>query len=311
MTETEYLESEQTSDTKHEYIDGQTYAMAGAGSNHNRIAVNVAGEFRNHLKGTPCETFMADMKVRLGHDYVYPDVMVDCNPQKTDNYFADSPVVIVEVLSKSTRKTDTTVKLIRYINLPSLQEYVLIEQDIVSVQVLRKSNDWKTEYYYLGDMVSFSSIGLSLAVEEIYDRVENGEMTLKIELTNCFNDVKNSLNAAMQYYQIWFSLCGEGKAIKEYIKELNDYRYVDFFNATWSGGYKLMFIEISCIFDSDTKTNNYRKLTKLMIDNEFHLLAKKLKDDLCQFKNLISNIKTIVTVQTPIKKPEKILHKNK
>ena len=176
MTEAEYLEAELVSEIKHEYIDGQTYAMAGAGSNHNRIAVNVAGEFRNHLKGTPCETFMADLKVRLGQDYVYPNVMVDCNPQKSDNLFADSPVIIVEVLSKSTRKIDTTVKLIRYINLPSLQEYVLIEHDIVSVQVLRKANDWKTEYYYLGDRVTFSSIGLSLAVEEIYDRVENGEL---------------------------------------------------------------------------------------------------------------------------------------
>jgi len=176
MTETEYLEAELVSEIKHEYIDGHAYAMAGAGSNHNRITVNVASEFRNHLKGTPCETFIAEMKVRLGHDYVYPDIMVDCNPLKTDNYFADAPVIIIEVLSKSTRKTDTTVKLIRYINLPSLQEYALIEQDIVSVQVLRKANDWKTEYYYLGDMVTFSSIGLSLAVEEIYDRVENMEM---------------------------------------------------------------------------------------------------------------------------------------
>ena len=176
MTEAEYLEAELASEVKHEFINGEAYAMAGAGSNHNRIALNIAGEFRNHLKGTPCETFMADMKVRLGQDYVYPNVLVDCHPEKTDNLFVDSPVIIVEVLSKSTRKTDTTLKLIRYINLPSLQEYVLIEQDIVSVQVLRKSNDWKTEYYYLGDTVTFSSIGLKLAVEEIYDRVENGEM---------------------------------------------------------------------------------------------------------------------------------------
>lgn len=76
----------------------------------------------------------------------------------------------------STRKTDTTTKLIRYINLPSLQEYVLIEQDIVSVQVLRKSTDWKTEYYSLGDTVTFTSVGLTLAVEEMYERVDNHEM---------------------------------------------------------------------------------------------------------------------------------------
>ncbi len=71
---------------------------------------------------------------------------------------------------------DTTTKLIRYVNLPSLQEYVLIEQDIVSVQVLRRNNAWKSEYFYLGDSVTFESIGLILSVEEIYDRVDNQEM---------------------------------------------------------------------------------------------------------------------------------------
>jgi len=176
ISETEYLEAELSSEIKHEYIDGKAYAMAGAGSNHNRIAVNICREFSNHLKGTPCETFMSDMKVRIGHDYVYPDVMVDCNTLRIDDYFANYPVIIVEVLSRSTRKIDTTIKLIRYINLPSLQEYVLIEQDIVSVQVLRKTNDWKSEYYYLGDTVTFQAIGLTLSVADIYDRVENTEM---------------------------------------------------------------------------------------------------------------------------------------
>jgi Uma2 family endonuclease len=90
--------------------------------------------------------------------------------------FSENPVLIVEVLSKSTRKTDTAVKLLRYINLPSLQEYVLIEPDFVSVQMLRRYRHWLPEYYFLDDSVVFESIGLTLTVEEIYDRVDNADM---------------------------------------------------------------------------------------------------------------------------------------
>ncbi|PPD40770.1 MAG: hypothetical protein CTY16_17075 [Methylobacter sp.] len=176
ISEEEYLASEQVSDIRHEYIGGQVYAMAGAGYNHNCIAANIMRKFGNHLEGTPCATFVADMKVRLGKDYVYPDVLVDCGKLSGDDYFANSPVIIVEVLSPSTRKTDTTTKLIRYINLPSVQEYVLVEQDFVSVQVLRRSQHWQPEYFYLGDAVTFAPIGLTLAVEAIYDRVDNKDM---------------------------------------------------------------------------------------------------------------------------------------
>ncbi|NOT10355.1 MAG: Uma2 family endonuclease [Methylococcaceae bacterium] len=176
LTEAEYLKTEPTSEVKREYIDGQVYAMDGAGYNHNCIAVNILGNFRNHLKGTPCTAFMADMKVRLGKDYVYPDVVVDCSKMTGNDYFSTSPVIIVEVLSRSTRKTDETVKLLRYINLPSLVEYVLVEPDFISVQVLRKSKHWLSEYYFLGDSVTFESIDLTLTVEEIYDRVDNTDM---------------------------------------------------------------------------------------------------------------------------------------
>lgn len=176
MTEEEYLNSERTSEVKREYIGGQVYAMAGAKHNHNFILQNIAREFGNHLKGTPCAVFTADTKVRLGKDYIYPDVLVDCSKMSGDEYFSTSPVIIVEVLSKSTRMRDTTTKLIQYINLPSLKEYVLIEQDYVSVQVLRKSKHWQPEYFYLGDQITFESIGLTLTVEEIYDRVDNADM---------------------------------------------------------------------------------------------------------------------------------------
>jgi Uma2 family endonuclease len=176
LTEEEYLRTEIRSEIKREYIDGRIYAMAGAGYNHNCIAINIVSNFSSHLKGTPCATFMADMKVRLGKDYVYPDVVVDCGKMQGDDDYSTAPVIIVEVLSKSTRKMDLTTKMLRYINLPSLQEYVLIEPDFVAVQVLRRTKHWLSEYYFLGDTVSFAAIGLQLTVEEIYDRVDNADM---------------------------------------------------------------------------------------------------------------------------------------
>jgi Uma2 family endonuclease len=176
LSEEEYLKTELTSEVKREFVDGQVYAMAGAGYNHNCIAANMLINLSNHLKGTACTTFMADMKVRLGKSYVYPDVVVDCGKMSGNDYFLTSPTLIVEVLSKSTRKTDTTTKLLKYINLPSLQEYVMIEQDYVSVQVLRRNKHWLSEYYFLGDSVTFESVGLTLTVEEIYDRVDNADM---------------------------------------------------------------------------------------------------------------------------------------
>ncbi|MDD5272531.1 MAG: Uma2 family endonuclease, partial [Methylovulum sp.] len=72
MTEAEYLSAEQVAKVRHEFIDGRVYAMVGAVYNHNCIALNISSSFRSHLKGTPCTTFIADMKVRLGKDYVYP-----------------------------------------------------------------------------------------------------------------------------------------------------------------------------------------------------------------------------------------------
>lgn len=133
-------------------------------------------------KDTPCETFSADMKVQMGNHYVYPDVVVDCH---ANGNLLVSPVIIVEVLSKSTRKKDTTQKLIRYINLPSLQEYVLIEQDIVSIQVLQRTNAWQPEYYYLGDSVTFDAVGVTLTVDSIYERVDNAELNEFRQLQQC------------------------------------------------------------------------------------------------------------------------------
>ena len=176
ISEEDYLEGEKIAELKHEYVDGHIYAMAGAHSNHNSLALNISSEFKNHLKGKPCRAYMSDMKVRIanGSKYYYPDVLVNCPP--VNGYFTETPTIIVEVLSNSTRRIDETEKRIAYMQIETLEEYVLIAQDFVQIEVIRKSDGWKSRKYFLGDEVTFTSIGLTLSVEAIYDGVDNDDM---------------------------------------------------------------------------------------------------------------------------------------
>ncbi|MBL6987220.1 MAG: Uma2 family endonuclease [Methylobacter sp.] len=172
----DYLKGELISEVKHELIDGHVYAMAGASGNHERISMNLSISIGTHLKNSPCEPFGSDMKVKVNSNFFYPDVIVDCNFDNSEPYFTETPIIIVEVLSKSTRKTDETTKLMSYINIPSLKEYVLIEQDFVDIQVIRRSEGWLQKHYFLGDEITFESIDLTLSVEDIYHRVQNDDM---------------------------------------------------------------------------------------------------------------------------------------
>lgn len=172
----DYLDGELIAETKHELIDGAVYAMVGTSGNHDRIAGNVYSEFRSHLKNLPCEPFGSDVKVRVGSNFFYPDVIVDCHFDESQPYYTETPIIIVEVLSKTTRRNDKTVKLANYLKLPTLQEYVMIEQDYVEVEVLRRSEGWVSKHYYLGDDVTFEAIDLTLPVEVIYQRVHNEDM---------------------------------------------------------------------------------------------------------------------------------------
>ena len=150
--------------------------MASASENHNLLSLNMASELRNHLKGTPCRTFMADMKVKVGSNFFYPDVMVVCQEDNENEYYKNAPVIIVEVLSKSTRRFDQTDKRLRCQRIASLEEYVLIEQDKGEIQVFSKKDQWQSFYYYLGDEITFSSLGVTVLVEDIYYQVNNDDV---------------------------------------------------------------------------------------------------------------------------------------
>jgi Uma2 family endonuclease len=176
ISEEEYLQGELVSDVKHELINGEVYAMTGVSKNHERIAVNISRLLGNFLMNSPCEPFSTEVKVKVGRNFFYPDAMVVCNDQTDNEYYTESPTILVEVLSKSTRRTDETIKRMAYQSIPTLQEFILIEQDFVDIEVCRRSEGWLPKHYFLGDQFTLESIGINLSAEEIYHRVKNDDV---------------------------------------------------------------------------------------------------------------------------------------
>lgn len=179
ITEQDYLDGELLSDIRHEYMDGEVYAMAGAHAYHNYIVSNVNSALHAYLKGQPCRTFMSDMKVKVETCFFYPDVLVDCGEQ--EGYFTETPTIIVEVLSKSTRQIDRVIKRKKYLKIPTLKEYILIEQDVAEIEVVRRSQHWQSQFYYLDDDITLDSLGFTISVEDIYDRVKNEDVLTWLE----------------------------------------------------------------------------------------------------------------------------------
>jgi Uma2 family endonuclease len=116
------------------------------------------------------------MKVKVGANFFYPDVMVVCQEDNDNEYYKIAPVIIIEVLSKSTRRFDQTDKRLRCQRIPTLEEYVLIEQDRGEIQVFSKKDQWQSFYYYLGDDIAFCSLGVTVRVEDIYYQVNNEDV---------------------------------------------------------------------------------------------------------------------------------------
>ncbi|MFT5161454.1 MAG: Uma2 family endonuclease [Alteromonadaceae bacterium] len=177
IDEAQYLAAELNSDIKHEYIDGNVYAMSGASKNHRTLCGNIFSLLHNYLKDKPCKPSW-DARVKAAANYFYPDIVVDCDEQSTaDSLYAQQPKIIVEVLSRTTRHMDRGAKLLSYINIPSLQEYVLVEQEFASIDVLRRSDGWVSRHYTLGESIYFESIDLHVSVDAIYHSVDNEDVT--------------------------------------------------------------------------------------------------------------------------------------
>ena len=177
LTYSEYLAYEQASYKKHEFINGQAYAMAGASEDHNVIASNLVACIRPRLRGSSYRVFSSDMKLTIAsanNATYYSDVMVVCDRTDNDAYVKQKPCLIIEVLSPSTAMLDRREKLFNYQKLESLQEYVLVSQSELKVELYRKDQDggWLVQCLGAGDSLHLQSIDLAIALSEIYEDVE-------------------------------------------------------------------------------------------------------------------------------------------
>ena len=175
----EYLAGEELAETKHEYLGGAIRAMAGATNRHNNIAMNSLGVLFGKLRGKHCQPFNSDTKVRIEYpDHVrfyYPDAMVVCQGNPESDHFQNQPVVVIEVLSESTRRTDMGEKRDAYLTIPSLKALLLVESDKSSVTVYRRKPEggFSCELHEgLESVIPLPEIEAELPLAEIFERVE-------------------------------------------------------------------------------------------------------------------------------------------
>lgn len=153
--------------------------MAGASDRHVKVMLNAALLIRQHLRGSGCSTYIADMKVRIGQDeaFFYPDVMVTCEPADQlpeQDYVKNHPRLIIEVLSPSTEDKDRGSKFMYYRKLASLQEYVLIDPRRYYLELFRRQGDAEWVLLILNGaeaMLELSSIGLRCTLMDFYEDV--------------------------------------------------------------------------------------------------------------------------------------------
>ena len=179
LTAADHLDWEQTQVERHEYIDGEVFAMAGAEDGHVTVVVNLAAALHRHLRGTPCKTYVSDMRLHVAasNAYFYPDVMVTRDGGDPASRLSKSAsVLVVEVLSPSTAHCDTGVKFAHYRHIASLREYVLIDIDRRSADVYRKGADglWVLHPFSDGQAVELASVDLTLPAAELFADLEEG-----------------------------------------------------------------------------------------------------------------------------------------
>jgi Uma2 family endonuclease len=175
----DYLAQERLAERKSEYFQGEVFAMAGASPRHVWIVSNLNGNLWQQLKGKPCRVSASDFRLRVTPAglYTYPDVVVCGEPQFGDDQKDTvlNPVLIVEVLSESTRDYDRGKKFQQYRKLPSLIEYLMIEQDQPHIEhwTRKPENHWDfVEFDDLAQSIELTSIGCVLPLTEVYDKIE-------------------------------------------------------------------------------------------------------------------------------------------
>jgi Uma2 family endonuclease len=179
LTEEQYLALDRAAEYPSEFLDGEMFAMAGASARHFFLQANVQGELFAALRGSDCRVGGSELRVRVsGRMYTYPDVLVVCGEPALADEHQDvllNPAVIFEVLSPSTEKYDRGPKLQHYRSIESLREYILVNQNQVLVEQYTRQPDniWTLcDYQSLDGELKLESIGVSIPLLRIYDRVE-------------------------------------------------------------------------------------------------------------------------------------------
>ncbi|MBN3943463.1 Uma2 family endonuclease [Nostoc sp. NMS9] len=173
LTPEEYFAWEATQLEKHEYINGEVYAMSGGSVNHGRIAIRFTAMFDSHLEKTGCITGNSDVKVNIfgNNNYTYPDASVTCDDRdKTTTQYITYPCLIVEVLSASTEAYDRGGKFRMYRQNPTLIDYLLVSSTSIEIDLYHKNDagDWLIINYKAGDTIELKSINLNFPIEQVY-----------------------------------------------------------------------------------------------------------------------------------------------
>ena len=176
----EYLQMEEASDEKHEYYQGEIFAMAGAKVPHNIISVNLIKLLGQKLKGKSCEPFNSDQRIYIPQNslFTYPDISIICGEIVTlnnDDWNIINPVVIIEILSKATKNYDRGDKFKLYRDIATLKEYILIDSETISIEAFRINDGghWELEEYKKADnILLIKCIQVSIPVTEIYERTD-------------------------------------------------------------------------------------------------------------------------------------------
>jgi Uma2 family endonuclease len=181
-TQQEYLRLEREADYKSEYFKGEIFAMAGANFNHNIVNENCSVLIGSFLRKKPCQSFSRDMKLHIPANtlYTYPDLMVVCGDKKFVDGEKDiimNPVIIIEILSKTTEAYDRGDKFALYRSIPSLREYVMISSTSIRAEVMRKESElglWflASEADTIEGSISLKNIDLELSLSDIYEETE-------------------------------------------------------------------------------------------------------------------------------------------
>ena len=167
----EYLEMEERSEIRHEYVGGVLYAMGGGSDHHNRIAGNIYISFSMKARESGCRVYIADMRFQIDDVYYYPDVMVACEPPETENpVWRTNPCVVVEVLSPSTETIDRREKLLAYRSVASVQSYLIVHQDTQRVEryYRNESGQWARADHVRDGYIPIPCLETRLTLAEIY-----------------------------------------------------------------------------------------------------------------------------------------------